>query len=200
VIDFFALLGEPRRPWLDPDALKQKFLALTAGSHPDRVHSGTETEKHDAQQQYTELNAAYNCLRDPKERLRHLLELETGAKPEQVQTIPTGLMDTFLEVGRVCREADVFLAQKAQVSSPLLKVQMFERGQEFDEKLRPLQQTLISKQEELSNELKLLDNAWISDPSQHSAMLKRLEELHRLFAYFARWRAQIQERIVRLVE
>ena len=26
--DYFALLNEPRRPWLDADLLKQKFLAL----------------------------------------------------------------------------------------------------------------------------------------------------------------------------
>ena len=35
--DYFALLDEPRRPWLDPEELKAKFHALTATVHPDRV-------------------------------------------------------------------------------------------------------------------------------------------------------------------
>ena len=33
--DYFNLLSEPRRPWLNPEALKQKFLNLSAEVHPD---------------------------------------------------------------------------------------------------------------------------------------------------------------------
>jgi TPR repeat protein len=35
----FALLSEPRRPWLDAEPLKQRFLARSNEVHPDRVHS-----------------------------------------------------------------------------------------------------------------------------------------------------------------
>src|SRR5215472_9636832 len=76
MVDYFALLDEPRRPWLDAEPLKEKFLALSATVHPDRVHNLSETERAAAQERYTELNAAYQCLREPKERLHHLLELE----------------------------------------------------------------------------------------------------------------------------
>ena len=72
--DCFALLNEPRRPWLDTESLKTKFFSLSAAFHPDRVHGGTQAEKSAAQQRYAELNAAYNRLRDPKERLLHFLE------------------------------------------------------------------------------------------------------------------------------
>ena len=34
--DCFALLGEPRCPWLDAEALKSRFLVLSAEAHPDR--------------------------------------------------------------------------------------------------------------------------------------------------------------------
>src|SRR5204862_2338470 len=74
--DYFALLGEARRPWLDTEALKAKFLTLTANVHPDRVHKAIPAEKQTAHQLYTELNAAFNCLRGPKTRLLHLFELE----------------------------------------------------------------------------------------------------------------------------
>src|SRR6266478_7291458 len=93
--DYFALLDEPRRPWIEPDSLKRKFFALSAEDHPDRVHQASDAEKVAAQQRYTELSAAYNCLREPKERLRHLLELERGTKPEDIQRIPSDLMDVF---------------------------------------------------------------------------------------------------------
>jgi len=106
--DYFALLKEQRRPWIDPDLLRQKFLALSAEVHPDRVHGAQESEKRAAQERYAELNAAYNCLREPKERLAHLLELETGAKPKQVQNVPPDLMDAFMEITNICRGQMLF--------------------------------------------------------------------------------------------
>src|SRR5439155_5175499 len=160
MIDYFALLNEPRRPWLDPGSLKRKFLALSAKSHPDRVHNASAVEKRDAQQRYTELNAAYNCLRETKERLLHLLELERGEKPNQVQNIPPELMNLSLEVSGICRQTDAFLAEKAGVSSPVLKVQLFERGHEWTEKLMADQKRVNSWHEHLLAELKAIDASW----------------------------------------
>ena len=95
MIDSFALLAEPRRPWLDPDLLKQKFLTLAAGLHPDRFHNAGELEKAGASRRYADLNAAYHCLAAPKSRLRHLLELELGAKPKDIQQIPAAPPDSL---------------------------------------------------------------------------------------------------------
>src|SRR6266545_1175670 len=103
VTNHFAVLNEPRRPWLDAELLKGKFLALSASVHPDRVHNLDEAKRAAAQEHYTELNAAYTCLREPKERLRHLLELELGALPKDIQRIPSELMDLSLEIGQACR-------------------------------------------------------------------------------------------------
>jgi DnaJ-domain-containing protein 1 len=196
--DFFALLDEPRRPWLDPEPLKQKFLALSATVHPDRVHNLGETERAAAQERYTELNAAYNCLREPKERLQHLLQLELGALPKDVQRIPSELMDLSLEIGQRCREADAFLAEKAKATSPLLQVKFFERGQEFVGRLQALRQRVNLLSDRLNDELKQIDAAWQSATESRATLLPRLEELYRLFSYFTRWAAQIQERSVRL--
>jgi len=196
--DYFALFNEPRRPWLDAEALKQKFLAESAIVHPDRVHNLGETERAAAQEHYTELNTAYNCLREPKERLQHLLQLELGALPKDIQRIPSDLMDLSLEVGKACREADAFLAEKARVTSPLLQVTFFERGQEFADKLQVIRQRVNSLSERLTEELQQIDAAWQSGGVPREALLQRLEELYRLFSYFARWSGQLQERVVRL--
>src|SRR6185295_4491387 len=111
MIDHFALLNEPRRPWLDPELLKAKFLTLSSKLHPDRTNNTSEAEKSIVTERYSALNAAYDCLREPKRRLRHLLELERGAKPAGVQTIPAEMMNLSGEVARLCREADVVLAE-----------------------------------------------------------------------------------------
>jgi curved DNA-binding protein CbpA len=202
MIDYFALLKEQRRPWIEPDLIKKKFLALSAEVHPDRVHGAQESEKRAAQERYAELNAAYNCLREPKERLAHLLELETGAKPKQVQNIPSDLMDAFMEVTNVCRSADTFLAEKAATTSPMLRLQLFERGQEWTDKLMALQRKINSWREELVGKVKEIDGEWeknrAAKSSDYEKMIDSMERQCQLLGYLGRWSAQIQERIVQL--
>lgn len=197
--DYFALLDEPRRPWLDADLLKQKFLGLSTNAHPDKIHTASEFEKSAASKKFAELNTAYNCLASPKTRLLHLLELELGAKPKDVQQIPNSLANLFAEVAAVCRDTDNFLAEKAKNNSPLLQVQFFERAQEWIEKLNAQQKKLRDLSEQLLAELKILDALWIAgDPKNRTALLPNLEKFYRLFSYFNRWSAQIQERVVQL--
>jgi len=198
VTDYFALLDEPRRPWLDADLLKQKFLTLSASNHPDKIQSANELDKQAAGKKFAELNAAYHCLAAPKSRLLHLLELEQGAKPKDIQQIPATLANLFAEVASVCREADHFLAEKAKTVSPLLQASLFERAQEWVDRLNGLQKKLGGFHNELVENLKLLDTQWVGDRSNHPALLNEMENLYRLFSYFNRWSAQIQERIVRL--
>jgi DnaJ-domain-containing protein 1 len=198
--DFFALLDEPHRPWLEPEALKAKFLALAAQAHPDKQIAASETEKLTANRRYAELNAAYRCLAEPQLRLRHLLELELGAKPAEVQQIPAALANLFAEVATTCRNTDAFLAEKNKATSPLMQVQLFERAQKWVERLQTLQTKLTELHNKLTKELKSLDALWISkaQSGERLDLLKRLEELYRLFGYFNRWRSQIQEQIVQL--
>src|SRR5262249_27576306 len=129
------------------------------------------------------------------------LELELGALPREVQRIPSDLMDLSVEIGHVARETDKFLLEKAKITSPLLKVQSFERSQEWTEKLRSLLLRVNGRCETLVQELKQLDAQWNSTGPralEHSQLLERLDSLYRLFSYSDRWQAQIQERMVPL--
>jgi hypothetical protein len=191
VTDYFALLNEPRRPWLDEEALKGRFFALSSSIHPDRAHTLPEQERISAQERYTELNAAYTCLRQPKERLRHLLELHTGRKAAPVQEVPGGLVEMFFEVGQGCRAADEFLKRKAATASPLLLAGLFEEGQTISERLKALRQGMSARQEQLVQELQTMDNDWES-------RIARLEQIQQTLTYLQRWSAQLQERIVQL--
>ena len=197
--DNFLLLNERRRPWIEPDLLKQKFRSKSSNLHPDKIHPASDAEKFAAAKQFAELNAAYNCLLEPKLRLLHLLELELGVKPKDIQQIPPALADLFAEIAAVCHKADGFLAEKSKVTSPLLQVQLFERAQEWIEQLNSLQRKLNGLRETLTGELKSLDQKWIANNLEtRGGLLKKLEELYRLFGYFNRWNNQIQERVVQL--
>jgi len=199
--DYFTLLQEPRRPWLDAEKLKGKFFQLSAEVHPDRSHNASESEKQATNERYQELNTAYNCLREPKERLRHLLELECSAAPANIQQAPARLMDLFFDVGQVCKAVDIFLAEKAKATSPLLKVKFLEEGLNRLDQLNAMQQKLRVPVAALEEELKAMNAAWesASNGASGSALpLRRLEEIYRELSFLLRWTAQLQERVVQL--
>ena len=196
--DYFAVLGVPRRPWLDPDSLKQKFLVLSAEFHPDKS-IGKETKKRELQDRYTELNAAYRSLANPKDRLSHLILLQAGASASELQNVPAQLMDLFMEVANLCNAADQFLAEKAAATSPLLRVSLFERSQKYSDGLVALRSKLRCGQEQLEKALKDLDGEWQSlADSKRDKLIPRAEEIRHLFGFYDRWINQVQERFVRL--
>jgi curved DNA-binding protein CbpA len=193
------LLDEPQRPWLDPETLKARFLELSAQVHPDRVHGLDAARRRAAHDRYTALNSAFARLREPRERLRHLLELARGAKPGEVQSIPPALTNLFIEVGNHFKKVDAFLAEKATVTSPLLQVEYLEQGHEWIERLQQLRLRLEQWDQSLMADLRRLDEDWagISAP-EREPLLARAEGLYHSFSFCARWLAQIQERIVQL--
>jgi DnaJ-domain-containing protein 1 len=200
--DHFALLDQPRRPWLDSESLKQKFLARSAEVHPDRVHGADDATRARAQERYTGLNAAYLCLREPRDRLRHLLELELGRKPSDLQEMPAGLADFFMQLAAAFQETDAFLARYAKVKSPLLRAQGFSEAQSYSERLTYLQQAIQARFDQLLAEVRDLDRLWVeppADPVQRAAVLTELGRICRGLGFFSRWIGQIQERLFLLI-
>jgi DnaJ-domain-containing protein 1 len=202
--DCFALLDEPRLPWLDVEALKKKFLTRSTATHPDRFHAGSPLEKEDASRRYSELNSAFIRLRETKDRVAHLIELELGRRPADIQAVPEDLMDMFMRVGQLCREADQFIAGRASITSPLVKVQWFERGLALADRVSELQRTLQAQQEKIDAELQTLNDTWAAAPPPGSSeriarlRLAGLEQIYRVLSYTTRWRTQLQERFVQL--
>ncbi len=203
--DAFALLGLPRRPWLDPDSLKTRFHELSSPLHPDRFHSGSPQEREHAQHQFAELSAAFHTLKEPRERLLHLLELESGGRPKDIQKIPPGTMDLFVEIGQTCRDADEFLRTRQESPSPMLKLKQLQQSLDWNDRLTELQQRVNAKNAELTAELRTLNAAWESmqspagDSSRASALpLERLEQLYRGLSYVGRWTEQLRERLAQL--
>jgi DnaJ-domain-containing protein 1 len=203
--DYFQLLELDRRPWLDLEALKNRFIELSAVVHPDRVHKAVPDERAQAQQRYTTLNAAFQCLRNPKDRLRHLLELERGAKPPEVEQLPGSLMQKGWTIAQLCREADQLRTQKRRAAdSPLLELACFEQSQATLDRLRAAQEQLAKDQAPLLTELQTANELWAAAPPMGSAQrmaqlpLERMEQIYRLLSYLQRWDRQLQDRVTEL--
>lgn len=204
VTDSFALLNEPRRPWLDLDALQARFLALSSRVHPDRVHNASREEQSAANDEFAQFNAAYNCLRELKSRLRHLLELEKGEKLEGLQRVTNQGSEIYFKAGLLCRQVDAFLKEKAHTTSPLHKVQIFQRAQEWIDQIQAFKSTLSLRHRELEARIEELNTAWENAPAPgtpnraEQLPLRDLEEIFREISYAERWIGQMQERWVEL--
>ncbi|MBM3847974.1 MAG: hypothetical protein FJ405_17020 [Verrucomicrobia bacterium] len=203
--DHFLTLGEARRPWLEPQRLKQRFLELSQQYHPDRFHNAPAPERDSMQSRFTAINTAHQVLREPRDRLAHLLELETGSRPKDIQRMPSGAMDLFVEIGQACRAVDELLASRRQDASPLAKVGWIRDSREWVSKLGLLQQAVNHRQEAHTKTLQELNNSWeaadaLTGAGRKSALpLEKLEEVYRGVSYAARWTAQIQQRVADLV-
>jgi len=188
--DTFALLDEPRQPWLDEAALKEKFLSRSAETHPDKfTDPANAAEKKTAQSRFAELNIAHETLRDPKRRLQHLLTLERGEKPAEVHDILPETADLFLQVGQLLRDVDPFLAQREAETSPIIKAQTFPEALDRLEQVNALLQTLQQQLAKLDAELKSLNENWDC---------AAVEKLFHQFSYLQKWQQQLNDRALRL--
>ena len=185
--DAFALLDEPRQPWLEVEALKTKFLTRSAATHPDKFTDPAEKET--AQARFAELNTAHETLRDPKRRLQHLLTLKRGRKPDEVHDILPATADLFQQVGQLLRDVDPFLAQREAETSPLLKAQTYPKALDWLKQVTTLQKTLTQSLQHLDTQLQSLNKNWTPET---------LEPLFHQYSYLQKWREQLNDRAVRL--
>jgi len=171
--DYFALLDQPRAAWIDPEQLKDAFHARTLRAHPDA--SGDEGE-------FAQLNKAYQVLRNPKQRLQHLLALrgetaETGA-------IPNEIAELFPLVASLTRQADVVVTKVQEAGSALTKSlvrpELLQTRSAVEAMINGIEQMLHSANEQLHEE----------DAD--------LRDLFSRFSYLTRWLSELKEKQLQL--
>ena len=186
--DFFARLGEPRRPWLDPERVKETFHRLSRTEHPDQL-AGEDAD-------FARLNAAQAVLRESRARLRHLLELEyPNVRLSGPASVPAGLADLFVDVHGSLREADGVLAKKAAASSALARALLAREELAVREKVENHLENLDALHAAATEELQALDARWTPRPPDAAATL---HALYQRFAYLTRWSEQLRERLFSL--
>ncbi len=91
--DCFSLFDLPPAFDIDLDTLTARYRRLQQLIHPDRYSTAGEQERRLAAQHAARINAAYQTLKDPLARARHLLELR-GADVEKTGAVdPAFLME-----------------------------------------------------------------------------------------------------------
>ena len=185
MIDHFALLQQPRRPWLDAEELKQKYHQLAAEAHPDRQSVDSKNPNAD----FARLNESYRVLLDPKLRLHHLLSSEGISLADEA--LPDELGNLFVQTGTFIHEIDRLLKETREANSALRKSLLQSEILEKQRRAKGLLDKLNTLYQGALQELQMLDRAWLND---RQGITPALRDLYRRLAYLARWIAQIEER------
>ena len=186
--DYFALLQQPRKPWLDPAELKHAYQELTLAAHPDRTRSD-ETGLG-----FANITEGYRVLSDHRLRIQHLLKIE-GHGPSSDQAVPEEFIALFPEIGDFIGAADNLLERATNAQNALSKSLL---RSEILQKQR-LGETILQKltqwHEEALRDLRALNSIWANDPGKAVAPLNDLQQR---LAYLTRWIDQVRERQFRL--
>jgi curved DNA-binding protein CbpA len=184
--DQFALLEKPRRPWLDPGELKETFHRRSAEAHPDRAGSDEE---------FAALNTAYSILRDPSQRLRHLLELEHPEALTSEFTVPPLLAEIFIRLATFRRALDAFIQQQSCASTPLgqalLASERFALQRDAERELAATE----GAQQKLLQQLEELDARW---EARRPETIRELAAIQQELMYFGKWNWQLREALFRM--
>ena len=178
--DLFAVLDEPRRPWLDLEKLEERYRQLSLTSHPDRLPAETATDE-----SFAAISEAYRVLKDPKQRIQHLLQLE-GHEPGKDNNVPQSLLPLFSRIGDFIARATKLWQRREDsqnaISRSILHAEMVSSQREIEMLLEDAK-GLFDQAEKAARSL---NDSWRSKPDQ-------LAKIYCLFGFLTRWLAQLEE-------
>ena len=97
-LNYFELFGLNPIFNIDLAILESAYRKIQSETHPDRFVTATATEKLSSMQQSTLANEAYQCLRNPANRAKYLLELQSITAISETNTaMPTEFLMQQME-------------------------------------------------------------------------------------------------------
>lgn len=187
--DYFALLDQPRRPWLDPEELKQLFHQKTLQAHPDAQIQRAGNES------FTQLNEAYQILREPKRRLHHLLSLEGSSPATKSVPIPANIERLFPMVATLIQDTDGVIRKVANSTNPLSRSLVRPELLKTTETIKQMLATLAQLHDEAVSKLRALSGSWLPGKTDQRT---ELHALYLQFSYVTRWIGELEEKQMQL--
>ncbi len=187
--DFFALLNQPRRPWLDEAALKESYHGKTRELHPD-ARRQDRREANSFPYSFAELNEAYRALSSPASRLQHLLGLNGESEAARTHSIPPRVEELFPAINAAISNAKLIAQKLDQRNTALGRGLLAMDLARARSELERCEKTLSQLNDASLADLRALDSEWDA-----ASRLRRehARELQTTFTYLSRWRSQIGE-------
>jgi molecular chaperone HscB len=104
-LEYFELFGLTPAYDLDEQTLHRKYLSLTRNVHPDMVGQASPEERQHALAISSEMNRAYETLRDPVARAEYLLSLSGDADVTDSRSVPPQLLGEIMTLREEIEEA-----------------------------------------------------------------------------------------------
>jgi curved DNA-binding protein CbpA len=187
MIDYFALLEQSRRPWLDENALREKFHSLARTAHPDQQPSASSDSD------FASLSEAFRVLNDLKLRLQHLLQLEQDTPTSDV--LPKDLEDLFPSMIAIIRTTDDLLKRMRAATNALSRSLFKSEFLTIQNRVAQSLANLSELNEQAMSELRALDESWTTGPSPDFSQLR---QLYLKISYLSRWITQLEEKKLQL--
>lgn len=187
--DCFAILGLPRAASLDEEALRQAYAEKSRAAHPD--HGGNETLA-------AETNAAFETLRIPEKRLKHLLEIAAPDVAKQWRTVPLddAMMNLFSKLGAALEASAKFLERKQKAQSALAKALLANEEMQHREALEQIGFEIEGQRGELEQQLPAID---ASLANHDETVWPQLAGMRAKLSYLSKWQTQVRERLLALM-
>ncbi|MBI4715630.1 MAG: Fe-S protein assembly co-chaperone HscB [Nitrospirae bacterium] len=189
--DYFTLFELERRPLLDEERLRETFLRLNQLVHPDRYFNATDEIQEVSLDRSSLVNQAYQTLKDPRERLKYLLMLETGEEPRETSRASMEIMGFYMEAAEVCQEADQWVkARESGSPRPEREAEVLR-----SRLMRDRDQAAALWRESLK-EIEAVDREWTG--GDRKLVLDRIRLLCNDLSYIAKLRMLIDQQILGL--
>ena len=194
--DYFALLGEKRRPYLDPERVTATFRELSRSQHPDQQATRAAGEGAEGAADFALLNQAQQTLCDPKLRLGYLIGLEfPQVRLSGPAEVPRELAGLFTPVHALLKTVDDLLSRKAASASALAKALLAREEMQLREQVEAQFYSLNDLHAGALEELKAYDAGWESGVASGP---QPLLAFYQRFSYLSRWLEQLRERLFQL--
>lgn len=187
--DCFVILGLPRSAAVDEETLHKAYADKSRSAHPD--HGGSDAEA-------ARTNAAYETLRAPERRLKHLLELGAPEDAKAWRTVPMDepMMALFLHLGKTLEASAKFLEKKSKAQSALAKALLANEEMQQREALEAIGFEIEERRRVLEAGLGELDQT-LREGSREAWKNAALAQAR--FAYLGKWQTQMRERLLALM-
>jgi curved DNA-binding protein CbpA len=183
--DYFAVLGLERRPAIDENTLKAAYFRKSEELHPDRA----------AENDFSVVNAAFQTLSNPAQRIQHLIRLEFG--DSAAGKIGPQLGTLFGRVALLARKADQETGAVAAQDSSLLRALALQRFGPLRDDLAALADELSKNRFKLIDRIQTLDQEWTSNAM---ACRDPLAQAAIELTFIQKWAVEVGERMLKLEE
>lgn len=187
--DAFAIFSIPRKAALDSAQLQATYAALSRAAHPD--HGGSEESA-------AAVNAAYEMLRFPEKRLKHLIEIAApeGAKAWRTVPLDESMMSVFMELGSALDASAKLMERRSKATSALAKALLANEELVLRERLETIGFGLEERKVSMEAGFAQLDERL---DSGDETVWKDVAATQARLAYLAKWQTQIRERLLAMM-